>query len=252
MEYSPFKFFTKNKHGRDFVVGDIHGMFSSFVKLLEQADFDETADRVFAVGDLIDRGAESHRAMEFLNKPWFFSIMGNHEVLLIDSEYDKGMYSSWVGHCGGDWWNNIPIRLRPRIRKKLAKLPIAIEVETHYGNVGIVHADVPMHMAWPYFVQELTKSKEIRNYSLWSRKRYKRIVSHSNSHIPDIAGIDLVVVGHTPVVEPLHKGNVYFIDTGATYIEDTNLAYLTLLELGKTLQIHQISTYQRELVGMHL
>ena len=252
MEYAPFKFFTKNNQGRDFIVGDIHGMFSSLVKLLEQVHFNEKIDRVFSVGDLIDRGAESHRAIEFLNKPWFFSIMGNHEALLIDSEHDKRMYSSWVGNCGGHWWHNIPTRLRPRIRKKLAQLPIAIELETTYGNVGIVHADVPMHMAWPYFIQELNNGKEMRNYSLWSRNRYKRIISDADAHIPDVAGIDLVVVGHTPVVKPRQEGNVYFIDTGATYIEDANLAYLTLLELTKIPTIHQISTYQRELVGVHL
>ena len=250
MEYAPFKFFTKNNQGRDFVVGDIHGMFSSFVKLLEQTHFNAKTDRVFSVGDLIDRGAESHRAIEFLNQPWFFSIMGNHEALLIDSEHDESMYSSWVGHCGGDWWKDIPTRLRPRIRKKLAQLPIAIELETAYGHVGIVHADVPMHMAWPYFIQELNKGKEMRNYGLWSRNRYKRMIT--NADVPDVAGIDLVVVGHTPMVKPRQEGNMYFIDTGATYIEDANLAYLTLLELGKTLKIHQISTYQHELVGEYL
>ena len=252
MEYAPFKFFTKNNQGRDFIVGDIHGMFSSFIKLLEQVNFDESIDRVFSVGDLIDRGAESHRAIEFLNKPWFFAIMGNHEALLIDSEHDEKMYSSWIGHCGGDWWENIPARLRPRIRKKLAQLPIAMEVETAGGNIGIVHADVPMHMAWPYFIQELREGKEMRNYSLWSRNRYKRILSDADAYIPDVAGIDLLVVGHTPVVKPRLEGNVYFIDTGATYIEDANLAYLTLLELGKVPQIHQMSTYQHELVGAHL
>ncbi len=250
MEYAPFKFFTKNALGRDFIVGDIHGMFSSLIELLGKVDFNDKIDRVFSVGDLIDRGAESYRAIEFLNKPWFFSIMGNHESMLIDSADNEKMYNSWVDRCGGDWWTHIPNLLQPRIRKKLAQLPIAIELETNYGNIGIVHADIPMHMAWPYFVQGLQEAEEMKSYSLWSRNRYKRILS--DAYVPDVAGIDLVVVGHTPVAKPLQEGNVYFIDTGATYIEDESLAYLTLLEVGDTLQVHQISTYQRELVGMHL
>lgn len=248
MEYSPFKYFTKNKFGRDFVVGDIHGMFTSFSKLLEQVDFDENNDRIFSVGDLIDRGTESHRAIEFLNKPWFFSIMGNHEYMLVESEDDARMLDNWVSYCGGDWWDEIPAALKPRIRKKLAKLPIVMEVETESGNVGIVHADVPLHMEWSYFVKELQSGLEMQNYSLWSRNRYKRITLDGYS--PVVEGIDLVVVGHTPVSKPMKEGNVFFIDTGATYIGDSTLAHLTMLELGKDEQLHQLSTYQRELAGV--
>lgn len=248
MEYSPFKFFAKNRHGRDFVVGDIHGMFTSFSKLLKQVNFDESCDRVFSVGDLIDRGSESHRAIEFLNKPWFFSIMGNHEYMLVESEGDEKMLDNWVSYCGGDWWSEIPEELKPRIRKKLAKLPIVMEVETESGSVGIVHADVPLHMKWSYFIKELQSGLEMQSYSLWSRNRYKRI--KLDGYSPKVEGIDLVIVGHTPVSEPIKEGNVYFIDTGATYIEDSTLANLTFLELGEEQKLHQVSTYRRELAGL--
>ncbi len=248
MEYSPFKYFTKNRKGRDFVVGDLHGMFSSFSKLLDQVDFDYDADRVFSVGDLVDRGSESHRAVEFLTKPWFFSIMGNHEYMLIESEDDERMQDNWVNYCGGDWWKEMPDKLKPRIRKKFSKLPLAMEVEAPCGNVGIVHADVPLHMQWSYFIKELQTGVEMQSYSLWSRNRYKRI--KTDGYSPKVEGIDLVVVGHTPVSEPLLEGNVHFIDTGATYIEDSTLAQLTMLELAAEPQLHQISTYRRELAGV--
>lgn len=38
---------------------------------------------------------------------------------------------------------------------KLRSLPIAIEIETDRGIVGVVHADVPVGMAWPIFLGEL-------------------------------------------------------------------------------------------------
>lgn len=240
MEYSSFKYFTKNRKGRDFIVGDIHGMFTPFLALLEQIGFDDEKDRVFSVGDLIDRGNESHRAMEFLTKPWFFSIMGNHEYMLIESEYDERMLTNWVEYCGGDWWHAMPEELKPRIRKKLARLPLAIEVEAPCGNVGIVHADVPLHMNWAYFIKELQTSTEMQNYSLWSRNRYKRIVA--NGYAARIEGIDLVVVGHTPVPDPISTGNIHFIDTGATYVDDPRLAKLTILELAESPVLHQIDT----------
>ena len=64
--------FGLNEDGRDFVVGDIHGMFQHLTELLEQIEFDEGSDRLFSVGDLVDRGPESHRALEWLDKPWFY------------------------------------------------------------------------------------------------------------------------------------------------------------------------------------
>lgn len=248
MQYSPFKFFTQNQKGRDFVVGDIHGMFSSFSKLLSQVNFDENIDRVFSVGDLVDRGSESHRVIEFLNKPWFFSIMGNHEYMLVESEDDEKMRDNWISYCGGDWWKELPKELQPRIRKKIAKLPMAMEIETAHGNIGIVHADIPLHMEWSYFIRQLQTDTEMQNYSLWSRNRYKRI--RLDGYCPNIDGISKVIFGHTPTTEPIIKGNIYFIDTGATYIEDPNLANLTLLELCEKPKLHQISTYRRELIGM--
>ena len=50
--------FEENATGRDFVVGDLHGMFSHLEALLNEVAFDESADRLFSVGDLIDRGPE--------------------------------------------------------------------------------------------------------------------------------------------------------------------------------------------------
>lgn len=41
----------RNIHGRDFVVGDIHGHFTRLEAALQQVDFDRSVDRLFSVGD---------------------------------------------------------------------------------------------------------------------------------------------------------------------------------------------------------
>lgn len=51
----------ENQNGRDFVVGDIHGHFAMLNELMEVVAFDRNVDRLFAVGDLIDRGPNSVR-----------------------------------------------------------------------------------------------------------------------------------------------------------------------------------------------
>ena len=82
----PFRRFARNAAGRDFVVGDIHGMFPALRELLARAGFDEECDRLFSVGDLIDRGPRSREALEWLAQPWFHAVRGNHEQLLLDSD----------------------------------------------------------------------------------------------------------------------------------------------------------------------
>ena len=56
--------FERNESGRDLVVGDIHGMFPHLSALLAQLEFDESRDRLFSVGDLVDRGPASTEAVE--------------------------------------------------------------------------------------------------------------------------------------------------------------------------------------------
>ena len=54
-----YKLVKANKVGRDFVVGDVHGMFDRVAQALTKVQFNPSRDRLFSVGDLIDRGPQS-------------------------------------------------------------------------------------------------------------------------------------------------------------------------------------------------
>lgn len=244
MSYTPFKFFGKNSRGRDFVVGDIHGYFSALERLLQRIEFDPDADRVFSVGDLIDRGAESHRVIEFLNHDWFHSIMGNHERMLLDAEYNAAVLENWVRYNGGAWWKRVPEAIRPRIRNVLAQLPLAFEVSTANGHIGIVHADIPTGIPWHQFIRSLESDPDMEEYALWSRNRYKYF-KMMGCTVP-VDGIDLVVFGHTPVSKPLHTANFYYIDTGAALLDDKALGKLTLLQIHPVMELHQLDARTEE------
>lgn len=63
----------------DLIVGDIHGCWDEFRDLLDAAG-PGPADRIIAVGDLLDRGPEPRRVLEFFRTtPNAMSVMGNHE-----------------------------------------------------------------------------------------------------------------------------------------------------------------------------
>lgn len=80
--------FSRNEVGRDFVIGDIHGDLVGLDLTLSMLDFDIRTDRLFCTGDLVDRGRNSYSVLSLVLlqlRPWFFSTLGNHEVMTYTS-----------------------------------------------------------------------------------------------------------------------------------------------------------------------
>ncbi|OOG25197.1 phosphoprotein phosphatase [Thioalkalivibrio denitrificans] len=219
----------KNSRGRDFAVGDLHGMFTHLEHALEALEFDPELDRLLSVGDLIDRGPESHRALEFLERPWFHAIQGNHERLLLDSESDADMACTWVALNGGEWWRDVDKAEQARFRRRMRDLPYLMEVDTDQGKVGLVHADIPLELSWQDFVDKLADDERLRDYAVWSRKRIN--LSEASGEVPPVDGIDLVIMGHTPLQQAVHAANIYYLDTGAAYADVLSEAKLSILQI---------------------
>lgn len=212
----------RNEHGKDYVVGDIHGHFNELEKLLGQAKFDRSRDRLISVGDGIDRGPESEKALRYLREPWFFSVLGNHEALLMAAQdFEPGMYEIWMRN-GGDWAEQASEELLDELVDIYQTLPYVIEVDTVNGLVGVVHADLPAVKSWQDLTSKLEqgkfKKKEMQTM-LWSRESYRSLrlaMLQPGTHTgKDISGVHRVYVGHSIVARPRPLGNMMFIDTGA-------------------------------------
>ena len=220
--------FTLNRQGRDFAVGDIHGWYSRLQRRLDEIGFDPKRDRLFSVGDLIDRGPESERVLEWLAKPWFHAVQGNHEDVAV--RYAKGnpVDPASYSRNGGDWFMALSVQRRQEIAAVIVDLPVAIEVETEEGIVGLVHADCPFR-DWGRLRALLEKPpkasvmRSVRDQCIWSRRRITEMDSVG------IEGIRAVIVGHTPLQQPVQLGNVYHIDTGG-WLPDEG-GHFTLLDL---------------------
>lgn len=233
--------FEKNPVGRDFVVGDIHGMFEHLGVLLGDIDFDGGKDRLFSVGDLVDRGPRSSEALSWLDQPWFHACRGNHEQFAIDSANPENL-EVWVQQNGGSWWLELSTEEQEYFRTRFAQMPLALEVETESGLVGIVHADVPPMLTWDRFMDLLqTFNQDAMFYAMWSRNR----ISGNCSALPVQGRVSRVYCGHTPIRETLAFDNVNFIDTGAVYSgEGYRDARLTLVEINPSRhREYAINTY---------
>jgi serine/threonine protein phosphatase 1 len=234
------QFFPENLKGRDFAVGDLHGMFSSLEELLESVQFDPEFDRLFSVGDLIDRGPESYRALEFLAKPWFHAVQGNHERIMLDAIQEGGDMDTWLHINGGSWWNKISEDLRAEFIETIRELPIAIEVHMAQATIGVIHADIAHGMSWPEFISTLHDDVKAVNYAVWSRNRL-RMTELSGEPAP-VAGIDLMIVGHTPLKNAVQIGNIFYLDTAAAYSSHYEDAKLSLLQFSPGLELTELPT----------
>ena len=220
---SRIKHFDLNTVGRDFVVGDIHGCFSLLQYELDRLNFDEYTDRLFSVGDLVDRGGESRSCLNWLSKPWFHAILGNHEDIFLRFCLGK-VDDYYMTQVGGQWAKSLTKDQCDMYADAFEQLPIAIDIQTTKGLVGVVHAECP-ELSWRHFVKLMTLSKDIefeklKHKCLWGRIRISNDLRTCHTDVHKI------IVGHSRVDQPTLLGNVQYIDTGAAYGR-----YLTVMEL---------------------
>lgn len=200
-----------NRHGRDYVIGDLHGQWQALQRALGEVAFDPARDRLFSVGDLADRGPDSLRCLQWAcsGEFPFYPLRGNHEDLLLDAvvnhRHDPGHF--WYQPVNGGEWGLACRHALEQLAPQIARWPLVRVVATSAGPVAIVHADLP--------VTELAELAQIgddplaQTHCLWSRRRVKAGMPwHSTT-------IQRLYAGHTtlPVITDL--GQLRLIDTGA-------------------------------------
>jgi hypothetical protein len=242
-----------NFDGRDFLIGDLHGCFDELMKLLNHVKFDENKDRLFSTGDLIDRGPKSYKALELLKKDWFFSVLGNHEDILLNK----------INQIKNDDIQSFSVEEINYIKELtdlipyVYNMPLIIEMEhLLLGSIYIVHSEIlPEHLTT--FSSEKISSKEYERYFnamklydfsnqiklfieryrnqempndlrqkiLWSRKIITSYYKENKENIlnSDFSFIEKRSVktkikifgGHNIVPFPMKIGQQYYLDTGA-------------------------------------
>ena len=212
-----------NKGGFDYICSDIHGHFSLLESQLEKLCFDPVKDRLFSLGDLIDRGDESEEFMTWLKKPWFFAIQGNHERMLINAvrSQSNSIRSQWFS-WGGAWAEDLDDETLEEYCAVLENLPVAIELELDdKRRVGLVHASLPIDADWNQvkswigsLSQSQINSDRLANEMLWGRLLSDPEMAEKNA-ISNVANIDHVYHGHTIVSHYTTIANRTYMDLGS-------------------------------------
>lgn len=240
--------------GRTFIMGDLHGCYDTMQQTLQALAFTpEQGDVVLALGDLTDRGPDSLSCLRLLHHPWFHTIRGNHEQLMLTALLGQSPQARklWFMN-GGSWYENLDATTQAEVitlcQQKVSALPYAMEITTRAQHrVGLVHAD-PVFSHWQQLINTLrapTPDPELLEKLLWRRERLhhlrqaKTSTDQRGSPPKDdhIAGIDLICLGHTPLPgeAPWASGNLLWLDNGCFCSNEHDLV---ILDIDEWLELH--------------
>ena len=204
------------------MVGDVHGCFRTLQRALVELRFDPERDRLFGVGDLVNRGPHSAMALDWLETRFAAVTLGNHERPLkvwFQAKLLKGRPRSlpWlreIAPCNYQRWFDV-----------LAAMPLALTIETWHGDVGVIHAEPP-HPVWSRAIELLESgADDATDIALLG---YESDEEQVEARSRAVEGLRVLVHGHWPVEEVGTNRNRWNLDTGAGHAK---LNRLSLLEV---------------------
>lgn len=230
--------YEQNTRGRDFVVGDLHGCIEPLAAMMQVLQFDATVDRMFSVGDLVDRGPNSLACAQLIYEPWFYAVQGNHEMMMWEAVINKSREANQIWLSNGGMWHisENPTELKDAAAD-IKNLPLVITVGEGDQRFNVVHAELihtrneDRHSVRVPVTDEMIDNwvftEEEENSMIWGRT----MISNGHPTFPppqhqlwhDLEKMSLTFVGHTPVRDPVICQRQMYIDGGAVFhYKDTN------------------------------
>jgi len=191
---------------RTIVIGDVHGCADEFEELLKALEL-KSGDRVFQVGDLINRGPDSSRVLELARDYQISAILGNHELRLLTAHRE-----------------NTPKILKDydlQTVEELSKLDwdyLQTLPKFHYDatlDLIIVHGGFLPGEPWQ--TQSVETITNIQVIDKKGKPAKRSDASDAPSWADTWQGQPFVVYGHTPRANTYEAPGSIGIDTGCVY-----------------------------------
>jgi len=212
---------------KHYIIGDVHGHSDTLLKLI--AKLPEDAKLVF-VGDLIDRGSQSAKVIQFVKENSHLCVLGNHEDYMIrESEQilqafdDKGQRfnteSLW--QYAGGIQTLLSYDLIRAIDKKIVKNSNPDEAIRHFKNDVEWLKSLPLYLELGAIAKVSDKPVVVSHAcigDIWRQREDKELLrefSLWNRTIPSFSIPIFNIYGHTPVKNVRIRENEFVnVDTG--------------------------------------
>ena len=206
---------------RIIAVGDVHGCSQTFKKLLVEEINVLPQDKIYCLGDYIDRGTDSKGVIDFIIELRasgynIHTLRGNHEQLMMDSEKSEEAFEHWYMNGGNNTLQSFGIDLYSEMPAIYKSFFSTTKLCIQSGPYIFVHAGLN------FSNEDIFKDKEAM---LWIRdfNPYQKAL-----------GIKKLIHGHTPAsIEVIlnQQDNCINIDGGCVFAQNPNLGKLVAVDL---------------------
>lgn len=171
---------------RSYVIGDIHGCCKTFKCLLLEKIVIKKTDKIYCVGDYIDRGPDSKGVIDFIlqlrrNGYHIHTLRGNHEQLLLDSQKDEQSFLHWAKNGGDKTLKSFKIdnikKLKPAYLNFFKRTKYYIQT----NNFILAHAGLNFSLDEP--LEDKYSMLWIRNFTVDTTYLKERILIHGHTPI---------------------------------------------------------------------
>lgn len=217
---------TKDPLGRQLVVGDIHGCYTTFYALVEEQLQLKQGDQLIVLGDAINKGSDSKKVLDYL-----MQLSLEHEVYCIKGNHEHNLLTAYS--CGMDFFEDF---LHTYCADDLmegdlyAYLDFCAQMSYYIETPSHIFSHLGFSAAQPYPLTDMRayfhdQQLLISNESIQNKKQV-------HGHIP--IGIDQIQT----VVAQEHR--VINIDAGCCYKNKEMLGHLCALDVtSNTLYIQE-------------
>ncbi len=210
------------------IVGDVHGCYHTFKKLVEE-NWKPEEEILIQIGDLINKGPHSGLCLKYWRKlekkhpGRTILIRGNHEQFLIDG--GRFLKETVKGVSLEESIENAGLKVS-KARKRLASTPLKWEND----NLLITHAGVSKSAINPF--NTTTRDGVLFNKSALKRLGKLQIKGHS------------IVEGNKPLFST--SENAWYLDTGAWMKK--YLSAMKFSSAGEKLEVIRVQTEETDKV----
>ncbi len=213
---------------RTIAIGDVHGCANEFEELLNALEL-QPEDRLIQVGDLINKGPDSHRAIELAREFKVEVILGNHELRLLAArkkkklsllkDYDRPTFEALTSE---DW----------EFLEAMPKYLYDAKIDTVFVHGGFLPSK-------PWQTQSIDLITTIQVIDKKGNAAKRSDAPDAPPWADSWGGSPFVVYGHTPRPNVLERPGSIGIDTGCVYgghltayiVEDKTLVQVRAREI---------------------